>query len=138
MLDEQQLSDLIGDIYDAALDAALWPRVLERLCGFVGGSAAGLHVRDTARRTGQIFYEVGTDPRYGQLYFEKYIKFDPLSTAYLVLEVGEAYSSSMLVPPAEFFKTRFYKEWVQPQGWIDNIFVTLERSGTIHAEHVVM
>jgi len=137
MTEAEQVPLLIGDIYDAALDAAMWPRALERIYGFVGGSGAGLHVRDTARRTGQIFYEVGTDPRYGQLYFEKYAKFDPLSTAYLVLEVGEVFSTSMLIPPAEFFETRFYKEWVQPQGWIDNIFVTLERSGTNHAEHVV-
>jgi DNA-binding CsgD family transcriptional regulator len=137
MYDEEQVSRLIGDIYDAALDAALWRGTLERLCGFVGGSGGGLYVRDTAHRTGHILYQVGTDPRYVQLYFEKYIKFDPLSTAHLVLKVGEVVSSSMIVPPAEFFETPFYKEWVQPQGWIDNILVTLERSGTTHAEHVV-
>jgi len=90
MFDEEQVSHLIDDIYDAALDAALWPRALERIYGFVGGSAAGLHVRDTARRTGQIFYEIATDPGCGKPHFEKYIKFYPLSKAYLVLEVGES------------------------------------------------
>ena len=138
MQQAERLSSLIDDIYDAALDQALWPRALEKICGFVGGSAAGLHARDTALMTGQIHYEVGTDPRYGRLYFDQYGKFDPLSAAYLVMDVGEVFSSSMLVPPAEFFETRFYQEWVQPQGWIDNILVTLERSGTSQAEHVVM
>ena len=34
------LSLLIGDIYDAALDRALWPSVLEKTCGFVGNESA--------------------------------------------------------------------------------------------------
>ena len=33
-------SHLIGDIYDAALDPALWPGVLEGCAGFVGGVAS--------------------------------------------------------------------------------------------------
>jgi hypothetical protein len=59
MIEAEQVPLLIGDIYDAALDAAMWPRALERIYRFVGGSGAGLHVRDCARRTGQVFYEVG-------------------------------------------------------------------------------
>jgi len=62
---------------------------------------------------------------------------DLASAAYLVLDVGEVSSTSLLVPHAEFIETRLYKEWVQPQGWIDNIFVTLDKSGTGRAEHVV-
>lgn len=138
MSTEKRFSELIADIYDAALDQEVWPRALAKICRFVGGSGAGLHVRDAALRTGHIRCEVGMDPRYGQQYFEKYVKLDPLSTAYLTVGVGEVFSSSMLVPPAEFVDTRFYKEWVQPQGWVDNILVVLERSGTSNAEHVVM
>jgi len=40
---ESALSQLIGQIYDAALDPALWPGVMERICGFVGGSIANLY-----------------------------------------------------------------------------------------------
>jgi DNA-binding CsgD family transcriptional regulator len=135
---DEQLSSLISDIYDAALDPEAWSGALVKICEFVGGSAAGLHARDTASGTGQIFYEIGTDPRYGQLYFEKYIKLDPMGTACLTVDVGEVFSNSMLVPPSEFIETRFYQEWVKPQGWIDNILVVLERSGTSQAEHLVV
>jgi hypothetical protein len=38
----EQVSDLIGDIYDAALDPTLWPLVLEKSCGFVHGACAAL------------------------------------------------------------------------------------------------
>jgi len=137
MTDAEQISDLIGNIYDAALDAALWPDALVGVYSFVGGSGGGLHVRDVARRTGKVHYEVGTEPGYSKLYFEQYAKLDPMSAAYFVLGVGEVTSNSLLIPHSEFIETRFYKEWVHPQGWIDNIFVTLEKSSTIHAEHVV-
>jgi hypothetical protein len=38
----EQFSTLIGDIYDAALDPALWGNVLEQTCQFVNGYNAGL------------------------------------------------------------------------------------------------
>jgi DNA-binding CsgD family transcriptional regulator len=137
MTDTEQFFRLVGILYDAALDAVLWPDALTCIAAFVGGSAAGLNVRDVARRTGKVHYEVGTDPAYAQLYFDKYIKLDPMSATYFILGVGEVTSNSLLMPHSEFVETRFYKEWVQPQGWIDNIVVTLEKSKAIHAEHVV-
>src|SRR5207248_902192 len=39
MLEAEELSALIGDIYDAALDPTLWPQVLPRSAQFVGGPA---------------------------------------------------------------------------------------------------
>ena len=41
----EQASTLIGDIYDAALDPALWGSVLEQTCQFVYGCNAGLLAR---------------------------------------------------------------------------------------------
>jgi DNA-binding CsgD family transcriptional regulator len=137
MTDSERLSRLVGVLYDAALHAALWPNALTGVAAFVGGSATGLHVRDVARRTGKVHYEVGTKPSYSQLYFDKYVKLDPMSAAYHVLGVGEVTSNSLLIPHSEFVETRFYKEWAQPQGWIDNILVTLEKSSTIRAELVI-
>ena len=137
MTQAERLSQLIGNIYDAAMEPAHWPRVLVKIYGFIGGCGAGLHIRDAARRTGQIYYQVGTDPRYGQLYFDKYIKFDPGGALLHVLDVGEVTSHSLLIPQAEFRESRFYKEWVQPQGWVDNIAVILDKSATSHIGHVV-
>lgn len=43
------LSELIGEVYDVALDPTLWTRALDLSCAFVGGSSAILHWRDVAR-----------------------------------------------------------------------------------------
>jgi DNA-binding CsgD family transcriptional regulator len=138
MREDEQLSSLIGDIYDAALDATLWPRTLERVYGFVGGCGAVLYIVDAGRSTGKVYYEVGTEPGYSQLYFEKYAKLDPTSAAIHVLSVGEVASNSLVMPQDEFLESRFYKEWVKPQGWIDSIQVVLEKSMTTVGVHAVM
>ena len=37
------------------------------------------------------------------------------------------------MPHVELRKSRFFKEWVQPQGWIDAIGATLEKSATAYS-----
>jgi DNA-binding CsgD family transcriptional regulator len=132
-----RLSALIGDIYDAALEPLLWTGVVEKTGRFVGGSGASIFSRDSVRRTGNAYYSFGVDPQYEQLYFEKYIKFDPLNAAYLTLAVGEVMSNSNVVDRAEFIESHFYQGWARPQGWVDNVFAALERSPTSIAAFVV-
>ena len=135
--DKTHLSALIGSIYDAVLEPALWTGVVERAGKFVGGVGASIFRQDSVRKTGNSYYHSGIDPRFERLYFEKYIKFDPLSAAYLTLKVGDVSSSSIIIPPAEFFETRFYREWARPQGLVDNVFAILERSPTSIAAFIV-
>ena len=131
------LSALIGSIYDAVLEPALWTGVVEMAGRFVGGVGASIFRQDSVRKIGNSYYHSGIDPHFERLYFEKYIKFDPLSAAYLTLEVGDVSSSSIIIPPAEFFETRFYREWARPQGLVDNVFAILERSPTSIAAFIV-
>ncbi len=62
MSETEVLSALIGDIYDAALDPALWPDVLGKIYQFVGGCGAGLYSKDFISRTGNLNYQAGNDP----------------------------------------------------------------------------
>ena len=135
--DKTHLSALIGSIYDAVLEPALWTGVVKRAGKFVGGVGASIFRQDSVRKIGNSYYHSGIDPRFERLYFEKYIKFDPLSAAYLTLKVGDVSSSSIIIPPAEFFETRFYREWARPQGLVDNVFAILERSPTSIAAFIV-
>jgi DNA-binding CsgD family transcriptional regulator len=133
MTEAQQVSALIGDIYDAALDPELWPRVLEKGCGFVGGVASNLYSEDSAAKTGSTHCTWGVDRHYGRLYRDKYIKFNPFTTAQLFFDVEQVISLDDIVPRAEFHETVFYKEWVKPQGWIDAASAVLEKSVTSYA-----
>lgn len=132
-----QLLDLVSLIYDAVLKPDLWNAVLEKTAGFVGGMGASIFRQDVIRKVGNAYYTWGMDRDYEELYFKKYIHVNPLLPAMLTVDVGRVSSNSEQLVPAEFFETRFYKEWAKPQGLIDNVFCILDRSVTSAAGCVV-
>jgi len=127
----EHLSELIGEIYDAALDPSLWSDVLGKAGRFVGGPVAAIFAKSPTALTGTVYYHSGgKDPSYRQLYFDKYIKFDPTTTAQYFSEVGQPMAVADIMPYQEFLETRFYKEWVQPQGMVDAVTAVLDKSVT--------
>jgi DNA-binding CsgD family transcriptional regulator len=131
MSEAEAVSALVGDIYDAALDPALWPGVLGKAAHFVGGHGSGLYAKDASAKTGNIFYHDGViDPYYIALYFEKYVKLDPSTTAHFFSEIEKPVATADILPYDEFLETRFYKEWARPQGLVDHVTTVLDRSAT--------
>jgi DNA-binding CsgD family transcriptional regulator len=126
----EQLSTLIGHIYDAALEPSLWTDVLGKAARFVGGPAAGLYSKDATSKTGSVAYGYGIEPSYTQLYFDKYVKLDPTTTGHFFAEIEEPVATADLVPYNEFLETRFYKEWAQPQNLVDLLSAVLDKSAT--------
>jgi DNA-binding CsgD family transcriptional regulator len=124
------LSDLIGDIYDAALDQSLWEGVIERAARFVGGTGAALFSKDAAAQQVDVRYDVGIDPHYKQLYFDKYVGLDPATTGHYFAELEQPVAVADLMPYQEFVETRFYREWVRPQGLVDFVSAVLDKSAT--------
>ena len=126
--DPRELSDLIGDVYDAALNPALWTDVLCRLSSFVGGMGSSVYYKNAASKTGGILHAHGIEHRYRENYFSEYIKFDPTTTAVLLSKVGETTSGYDFLPNGELVQTRFFQEWVRPQGMVDAATAVLDRS----------
>jgi len=133
MSDTDLALELVGNIYDAALDPALWPEVLKEAGAFVRGPSASLFAQDSVRHTGNVFHGWGGDPWFTNAYFEKYIKLNPLTPMALFLDVEKVHAGSDLMPFAEMQETVFYKEWVRPQGWGDIVFANLEKTATSYA-----
>jgi len=128
---DEQLSDLIGQIYDAALDPALWPDVLGEARKFVRGSAAALYWKDAAPRNGGVTHDDGgIDPHYRRLYFEKYAKLDPITTGHYLAATETPVAAADVMPHDGFVETRIYQEWVRPQGIVDCVSAPLEKSNT--------
>jgi DNA-binding CsgD family transcriptional regulator/PAS domain-containing protein len=128
------LSALVGRIYDAALDPELWPGALQAIGNFVGGPAAALYAKDTVRKTGNVFYSFGVEPRYIQSYFDKYVAFDPFTTTRFFFAVEQVISTKDIMTHDEFRSTTFFKEWAWPQGWVDFVSASLDKSATTYAE----
>src|SRR5262245_44427168 len=133
MSEAKQLQSLIGDIYDAALDRSLWLDVLSKATQFVGGQGAGLISRDAVSKSADIHYAVGVAPHYVQLYADTYARLDPTAMTLFFCEVGQVACNVDLVAHDDFLKSRFYREWARPQGWVDSAQTVLDKSATSFA-----
>jgi DNA-binding CsgD family transcriptional regulator len=129
MDDREQLSTLIGDIYDAALDPEQRTRVLDKIARFTGGHSGGLLSKHCLSNSETLYCYVGADPESLQAYSESYPKLDP--TANLPsFGVEQVVSTADLVPLEEFRRGRFYREWARPHGWVDIASAVIEKSAT--------
>lgn len=127
-----ELSAVIADIYDAAIDPTLWQQALESICSYLGGSSAALFWHDAGAQRAQVLHLFNENPTYTQLYFEKYLPMNPLFPAASFLAAGVVHGATDIIPQSELEKTRFYKEWLEPQGIVDAIAVNLEK-GTLRS-----
>src|SRR4051794_1520653 len=127
-IDDEEFSNLVGDIYDAALDQSLWVPVLEKCVSFVGGCGAALFSKDAAANGGDTYFYTGITPYFRKLYFDQYVTLDPSTTGHLYAEVEQPVAITDCLPYDEFLETRFYREWAQPQGLVDFVSVVLEKS----------
>src|SRR5262249_55482969 len=55
---------------------------------------------------------------------------DPPPTTMLLRDVGQVASTTDLLPYREFIETRFYREWAQPQDFVDTVQASLDKSST--------
>jgi DNA-binding CsgD family transcriptional regulator len=127
MADPAALSHLVSAIYDASLDPDLWPQIVERTSSFVGGFSACVSINSHAADLSRVhtFGDI-PDPFYGRLYAETYRRLDPRDWS--LLNVGAVKGNAAFLPLEDFYQTRFYREWMQPQGIGDNPICVLDRT----------
>jgi DNA-binding CsgD family transcriptional regulator len=133
MTEAKQALALVGDIYDGSLDPTLWPDVLHKTCDFVGGSMANLFSQDSVNKKANLYYSWGDDPRYTSLYLEKHSQLNPLYPTTSFFPAGDVFSMTDIISHAEMRKTRFYKEWLKPQGYVDVVACNVEKTTTSSA-----
>ncbi len=130
-LSDIDVSTLIGDIYDAAVDRIRWPSVLENCRQFVGGASAAIFAKDVTGDRVQLFADDDRlDPELTATYFERLAPIDPSNTVQVLRDVDEAVITSLHLDPEEFVQTRFFREWAQPNGLVDAIVAPIERRGS--------
>jgi DNA-binding CsgD family transcriptional regulator len=134
----EELSLLIGDIYDASLDPALWPSVFGETCRYVGGSAACLHSQDIVGKKSILYFASGYQPDFEKLYMEKYFKINPVFPTATFFDVERSLAVTDCLPRDEFCRTQFAREWIAPQGYIDIRFSNIEKSSNSSALFSIM
>jgi DNA-binding CsgD family transcriptional regulator len=119
-----KLPDLIEEIYDAALEPALWNDVIVSINDFIGSRACGLVEKDLINHCGRTLYYHGVDPHYIQLYSESYSRFDPLVS---LPAFGQVVGIPDLIDYDEYRRGPFYQDWLRPQRCVDVANALLEK-----------
>lgn len=137
MIDPEQLSTVIGQVYEAALDPEGWPVALEGVAAFVGGAAAMLFWQDALLAKGGRYHSWGDDPEFTRSYFEKYIALSPVRKIQYLIPVGNVTSISRIIGIRNMRQSQFFREWMHPQGYVDNVLTNLDRTSTSLAAFAV-
>ena len=110
-----ELSDLIGLVYDTALALDAWPVVLNRLADLfrATGAVIGSH-NSTTSATAVIAPR--TDPEYLRSFVEYWAKRDNFFKLGGQYPVGAVMMPETFMSREEYVRTDFFNEWRKPQG----------------------
>lgn len=117
MAADEELSALIGRIYDAALDLELWPTVLDEIA--VDFNAICCHLFDADLNADEIHFAAlnkrFTYERANQ-YHTYYRHLDKRLTELTRGPLGRAFADWELLSPETFQKSEFYNDFYVPHG----------------------
>jgi DNA-binding CsgD family transcriptional regulator len=138
----ETFSEVVEAIYDCALEPNLWPDVISKIAELLQSRRIGLGVHNHANHRDELAFQLGIEADdYWRQHEETYSRISPLFGPMLMLPVGTVATQAMLVDDDEFFESRYYQEWVKPQGLHDVIGVkvlhTAGRQGFLMANRFV-
>ena len=127
-LSVERFSEIVGRIYECALEPENWPQALASVCEGVGGSAGwiAMHQPLLVRSTYEV--EFGTDPDWQRRLREQYVAVSPFIGITHHVRAGEVWSVADIIDYDDFLRSRFYLEWSRPQGWGDTVMGVLTKT----------
>ena len=126
----EELSALIGTVYDAALEPAVWPAAVEQASKFVGCSAGVVGAADTTTISLNMMIPWGYEPHYWQRFIDHYMWVNPFNAAVARSRIGQLDTQATHERYVDWLASDFYLEWARPQGFIDGIQITLDKSAS--------
>jgi DNA-binding CsgD family transcriptional regulator/PAS domain-containing protein len=123
----QGLSDVIGAIYDCAIDPALWPATCRKIADLSESTAGGICVHDLRHAQNDQLFVFGYQPEFLERLGNGYAQ-SPMAISDIVSDNGDV--STLSMPRFEILESRFYREVMQPFGLLDLIWFPALRTGS--------
>jgi DNA-binding CsgD family transcriptional regulator len=112
---EDKVLDLVGAIYDAALDGQLWPDILNRIGDAVGGPQVMFGIYDPAIGLMNLLAP-RIDPELTRSLVD-WAPRNPLLPLGIGQPPGKVFTCGDFITQEEFADTAFYQEWWRPAGY---------------------
>jgi len=117
-----RFSEAVGLIYDCALDPARWPEAIREVCEATNCIAGAIAINDLTTGAGLLQQYWNFD----QHWLDRMVLYGP-EVAEMLASVPDLHTRSIDEPfvalrdidPVVLRRSRYYTEWVRPQGIID-------------------
>ena len=126
----------LSEIYDAAFDRRRFPAMLEQLALALGAQAAFVAWTDADLDVG-FQAQFGNDPAWLQRYVDTYAQHDILRPLLQDVPEGQCAAVFAHLQRPEIRESLFYREYLAPQGIVDNLAVNLIKRPGIMA-HIAL
>ena len=127
--DAEELSALLDTVYEAAIERAQWINALQQACEFMNCSAGVVLSADLLGTFG-ISVNWGYDPQSWASYQTHYFNLDPLNRWVFQSQIGGVFVGSRSSVWPEMLASTYYHEWAKPQGFVDLIGGTLDKTAS--------
>jgi DNA-binding CsgD family transcriptional regulator/PAS domain-containing protein len=130
----RSLLDLIGQIYEAALDPGLWSRFLDGFSDAVNSGAASLILHDHSTKQGHIVAATRFDPIFQHEYNEYYASVNVWKNNYASkYQAGNIINSSAICPDAVLEHSEFYTDYLRRANFYYSAGPVIYRDGPLSA-----
>ncbi len=126
---QESTVDLIGLIYDAALEPALWPDALERVRQAADASTATLFVPNLGEQRVACMLSGGLDDNAIEQYTRHFHRCDAWLQAGIHVPAGAVVRGTDVLPNDRLVKTEFYNDYLRPLDIYRLQAAVLEREG---------
>jgi len=122
----QQLSDVIGAVYDCALAPERWPDTCQMVANLCASTGGGICVHDTQQVRNDQLFVFGYSTEFLETLGSHYAE-SPMAAADVVSNVGDV--NSLAGEPRQLIESRFYREVLQPFDLADMVWFPALRTG---------
>ncbi|OOG25370.1 hypothetical protein B1C78_06870 [Thioalkalivibrio denitrificans] len=132
------LNQLIDRIYAAAVDATVWPEVMESLQDAFRCTSVGLYCADMHSGDVSVVELRDIDPGYVRDYVQYYMRDNPWCRVPELQVPGCIRTDRSLDAyykrPGYYRSTEYYNDWMKPQGFIHSLSTTLRSDGDLRTK----
>lgn len=126
MDDAGDMLALVGRIYDAALDPALWPRFLVAFASAYPGGQGALYSLDSRKASVVL---ASWDPAWTRAHNSYFHATNPWLPKMRARPAGVTNAAEELLPMSEFRRSEYFNDFLRPQGIRTGVGATVFRKG---------
>lgn len=133
----EQLSAILAEIYDAALDPRGWPAVTERIAALFQGVGV-LFAQDSRGPASSVFSTSGIDRGFLDSYVAHYAGVNIWTPAVAAQSVGAVVTNDDVAERGRFERSEWRNDWLRPQGLYHGTAAVLAKADGVVTEFSVM